>query len=272
MHWILEAFFIKGDIGMKTIVITGASKGIGKELARLFANENVVSLSRTDGKIEKCRHICCDVSDEKAVEEAFSKINELYGRIDILINNAGMGISGSVENTPLESAKKIIDINLTGLFLCTKYALPHLRESKGRIINISSVAAVMPIPFQAFYSATKAAVSSFSDALRGEVAPFGVSIMTVLPGDIKTEFTSARQKNIDDGVYTEKAAESVRKMENDEQNGMSAGYAARRIHKFINKKRMPYNIVVGRQYSLLISIAKFLPKKLVLKILYKMYS
>lgn len=145
-----------------------------------------------------------------------------------MINNAGMGISGSVENTSERDFDSISDVNFKGTYNCIRFGLPLLRQSKGRLVNVSSVAGAIAIPYQAFYSATKAAVLSLSDALRNEVRPFGVKVLAVLPGDVKTCFTESRRKNADEGVYAAYAENSVKVMEKDEQQGMSAAYAAKK--------------------------------------------
>lgn len=145
-----------------------------------------------------------------------------------MINNAGMGISGSVEKTSERDFDSISDVNFKGTYNCIRFGLPLLRQSKGRLVNVSSVAGAIAIPYQAFYSATKAAVLSLSDALRNEVRPFGVKVLAVLPGDVKTCFTESRRKNADEGVYAAYAENSVKVMEKDEQQGMSAAYAAKK--------------------------------------------
>lgn len=207
----------------KTAVVTGGTKGIGAELCRLFSQAvaNTVCLARSCGEGEKngIFYIPCDVCDAAAVENAFRAIGEKFGRVDFLINNAGMGISGSVENTSERDFDSISDVNFKGTYNCIRFGLPLLRQSKGRLVNVSSVAGAIAIPYQAFYSATKAAVLSLSDALRNEVRPFGVKVLAVLPGDVKTCFTESRRKNTDEGVYAAYAENSVKVMEKDEQQG-----------------------------------------------------
>lgn len=125
------------------------------------------------------------------------------GRIDILINNAGFGISGAVEFTQTEEAMRLFDVNFFGMVRMTEKVIPYMRENGGgRIVNISSVAAVVPIPFQTYYSASKAAISSYSMALANEVGRFGIRVSAIMPGDISTGFTDARKKITEgDDVY-----------------------------------------------------------------------
>lgn len=257
----------------KVVVITGVSSGIGLELAKKFiANNDIVyGLSRHDFKLDGLNHIICDVSSSEDCKQAINTIISEQGRIDLLINNAGMGIAGSVENTTEEDAKKIFDINFFGIFYMCKYALPYLRESKGRIVNVSSVASKVFIPYQAFYSASKTAIDAISAGIRAEAKKFGVKVITILPGDTKTGFTSARVKN-DDGVYENNFKKSIEKMERDEQNGMTSEYVAKVIFKTANKKHPPIYKTVGVQYKIFVALAKILPNRLVEWIVGKLYS
>ena len=185
----------------RVVVITGVSSGIGLQLAKKFieSGDKVYGLSRHEFELEGLNHIVCDVSFSDECENAIEKIVELEGKIDLLINNAGMGIAGSVENTSEKDAKRIFDVNFFGTFYMCKHALKYLRESKGRIVNISSVASKLSIPYQAFYSASKASIDAISAGIRAEAKQFGVKVITILPGDTKTGFTVARVKH-DDGV------------------------------------------------------------------------
>ncbi len=257
----------------KVVLITGVSSGIGLELAKKFIanNDTVYGLSRKEFTLEGLNHIVCDVSWLEQCQSAVKTIIEKENHIDILINNAGIGISGSVENTSESDARKIFDVNFFGTFFMCKACLPYLRESKGRIINVSSVASKMFIPFQSFYSATKASIDAISSAMRAETKPFGIRITNVLPGDTKTRFTANRIKQ-NDGVYNERYIKSICKMENDEQNGMTSEYVAKIIYKTALQKRPPITKTIGVQYKILLFLAKMLPNQLVEWIISKMYS
>jgi short-subunit dehydrogenase len=252
------------------VVITGVSGGIGLELAKQFVKRGFVTYGISRSPVNLCgvHHIICDVTDEAACRAAVEKI----GKIDILINNAGMGISGSVENTIVSDAKKLFEVNFFGLFNMTKAALPSLREKRGRIVNVSSVGGRLALPFQSFYSASKVAVDALSSALRAEVKPFGVQVMTVLPGDTKTLFTQNREKQRDDGIYQERCRHSLAKMEKDEQNGMSAEKVAKVIVKNTLRRRMPPIKTVGFLYKLFILLFKILPARPVEWVVFKMYG
>lgn len=259
------------------IVITGASSGIGFETAKLLASKghNVYGLSR---RVFTCDEFCslpCDVSDYARVKECFKEIYDKEGKIDVLINNAGMGISGAAEYTSEEDIKKIFDINVLALINACKEIIPYMRpQGGGKIINVSSVAASVPIPFQAFYSSTKAAVQQFSYALSLEVKSFKIGVSVVCPGDTKTGFTSARIKDRveADGFYGDRIVRSIEKMEHDEQNGMPASAVSKVIYKIIKKKRSPACKTVGFSYKLIMMLIKILPTKFMLWVVKKLYG
>ena len=166
-------------------------------------------------------HLQADVTDETQVNAAVAEILRREGRIDILINNAGFGISGAVEFTPPQEARRQFDVNFFGMVNMNRAVLPVMRQQGGgRIVNMSSVAAPIAIPFQAYYSASKAAVRTYSLALASEVRPFGIEVCVIMPGDISTGFTAARRKSCGgDDVYNGRIARSVAVMEHDERTG-----------------------------------------------------
>ncbi len=257
----------------RTAVITGGSGGIGLALSEKLIQEGfkVYCLSRTKGK-SCAEHIPTDVTDEQSVKAAFSSIADKSGSIDILINNAGFGISGAVEFTRVSDAKKQFDVNFFGMFTCIKYAVPLMRKAGGRIINVSSAAAIFSIPFQAFYSASKAAVNSLTLALRNELKMFGISVCAVMPGDVKTGFTDMRCKSGEgDDIYEGAISGSVSVMEKDEKNGMLPEYAASYIKKIALKKRVRPIYTVGTIYKLYSLIERILPVTAVNALVGKLY-
>ena len=159
----------------KVVVITGGTSGIGLETAKALAAQGctVYELSRRDrGAAPGIRHITADVTDEKQVNAAVAQIVNEAGRIDVLINNAGFGISGAIEFTDTAEAQRQFDVNFFGMVRMNHAVLPVMRaQGGGRIISMSSVAAPIAIPFQAYYSASKAAVRTYMLALASEVAP-----------------------------------------------------------------------------------------------------
>ena len=209
-------------------VITGGTSGIGKATALCLreAGYTVYELSRREQGVEGLHHIRCDITDEDQVRAAVAEIIGQAGRIDVLINNAGFGISGAVEFTDTAEAQRLLDVNFFGMVRMNKAVIPHMRQAgRGRIVNLSSVAAPCPIPFQAYYSAGKAAVNAYTMALANELRPFGITVCAVQPGDIHTGFTAARVKTMaGDDVYQGRIGRSVQRMEHDEQTGMESVY------------------------------------------------
>lgn len=250
----------------KIAVVTGGSSGIGRCAAAALRKKGctVYELSRRDIPLEGVVHIYADVTDEGSVISAISKIIDEQGKIDVVVNCAGFGISGAVEFTELEDAKRQFDVNFFGMVSINKAVLPHMRKNgKGRIVNISSVAAVAHIPFQTYYSATKAAIESYTCALANEVRPFGISVTCVQPGDICTGFTEARSKSvIGDDVYSGRIGRSVEGMEKDEKNGMSPEKAGRYIAKIALKRAVKPIYTLGFGYKCLSVLCKLLPCRL----------
>ena len=260
----------------QVVIITGASSGVGKTTAQYFRDKGhkVYGIARKPFEIDGVQTILCDVTRKDDCVESVKKVIELEGKIDLLINNAGFGISGSSENTNVEDAKRMFDVNFFGAVNMTQAVLPFMRESGGgKIINTSSVASIIPIPFQSFYSATKSSLDIWAKALRLEVRPFNIQVCNVLLGDTKTGFTAHREKSsLDKGsVYEEISERSVKKMEHDEQNGKDPITASKMMHKMFQKKKMPATKVVGFGYKTIVFLSKILPQKFMLFIVRKLY-
>ena len=259
----------------KIVLITGGSSGIGLHTALALADRGctVYEISRRDSRTDGIFHIKGDVTNPKDVEYAINTVISRHGKIDILINNAGIGISGCAEFTQPEAVNKQMQVNFTGCANTCRAAMPYLRQSRGRIVNLSSVAAVAPIPFQAFYSASKAAINAYSLALANEVRPFNVSVCAVMPGDIKTGFTAAREKEFTgDDIYGGRISRSVSRMEHDEQNGMSPEKAGEYIAKIALKKHIKPLYAVRADYKAIAVLAKILPARLLNYIIAILYA
>jgi short-subunit dehydrogenase len=261
---------------MKVIVITGASSGIGYAMAQFLCKKGhkVYGISRTKIHEKSILSIQADVTNYDQIKAAYEEIYEQEGSIDVIINNAGVGISGSIEDSTTEDVKDLFDVNFIGVFHSTKAAIPLLRKSGGgKIFNISSVAGKFAIPFQSFYSASKAAVNSFSEALQIEVHPFDIQVCSVMPGDIKTGFTKNRKKNdVENPYYQQRIQKSVAVMENDELNGMEPELAAKVLNRLIQKKKIPLYVTIGFKYKLMVCLERLLPKRLVNRLISSIYG
>lgn len=259
----------------KTAVVTGASSGIGRAVAAELVKRGctVYDLSRSDKPQEGVSHIACDVTDEASVKAAVDAV-AAQGSIDILVCCAGMGISGAVEFTRPEDSYRQINVNLFGTDRVVRAVLPVMRrQGRGRMVLISSVAGVTPIPFQTWYSVSKAAINSYAMALKNEVRPYGVEISVVMPGDIATGFTSARHKSAEgDAEYGGRIERSVSRMERDEQNGLTPQFAAKVVTKAALRKHAKPFKSTGFTYSLLCTLVKVFPARFVMWVLYRMYA
>ena len=257
----------------RIVIVTGGTSGIGLAAVEALRARGctVYALSR-HGQGEG--HIPCDVADEKSARAAVEAVLEKEGRIDILVNCAGFGISGAGELTPLDTAKQQLNVNLFGTANMANAVIPVMRaQGGGRIVNTGSVAGFVPIPFQTWYSASKAAVQAYTLAMANELRPFGITLTAVLPGDTKTGFTAARAK-IDDpqNLYQGRIARSVERMEQDEQNGVPAQKVGELIAKVALKKRVKPLYIPGFSYNLINVLMRILPSGLANRLIGVLYA
>ena len=240
----------------------------------MFADNGyrVYELSRHGKSAEGIVHIDCDVTDEQQVRRAVAAVTEKEHRIDMLLSNAGFGISGAVEFTNTDDARRQFDVNLFGALNVVKAVLPEMRKQHdGMILFTSSVAAVLSIPYQSFYSASKSAINALALALRNEVAEFGIRVSALMPGDVSTGFTSARDKSDDGADVYRGMRKAVETMENDERNGMSPERLARKM-LWIARLRLPAPLYTeGFNYQVFWLLEKLLPKRLSNWIVGKLY-
>ena len=244
-------------------IVTGGSSGIGAAAAAYLAAHGctVYEFSRHEKSgCASVRHVTADVTDEASVAAAVQAVLAAEGRIDILLNNAGFGISGAAEFTSVEEAQRQLEVNFWGMVRVTRAVLPVMRAQRGgRIVNTSSVAAVTPIPFQTYYSVSKAAINSFTMSVGNEVRPYGIRISAVMPGDTRTGFTDAR-------------ARSVAKMEKDERSGAAASVVGAALGRAALSKSRRVFYTVGFVYQLVIFLMRLLPSTAANAILGKMYA
>ena len=203
---------------MKVILITGASSGMGYQTARLLAQagHRVYGAARRVEKIEELasegvRALRLDVTDESSIVRVVDEVIAREGRIDVLINNAGYGYFGAIEDVPIADARHQFEVNIFGLARMTQQVLPYMRKQGcGRIVNIASVAGHVTLNFGGWYNATKYALEAFSDALRMEVKPFGIDVVIIEPGAIRTDWgliaADHLRESAQGGAYEEKAS------------------------------------------------------------------
>jgi NAD(P)-dependent dehydrogenase (short-subunit alcohol dehydrogenase family) len=179
----------------RVVLITGASKGIGRLCAERLAAEGwrVFGAARTGAAVENVAMIQMDAVDDASVAAGVARVLEKAGRLDAVINNAGFSIRGSVEDVSLAEARAIFETNFFGALRVARAAAPALRDSRGVIVNMSSLAGQIGLPFTAHYCASKAALEALSESLRFELRPFGVRVVMVEPGDFKTDINTARR-------------------------------------------------------------------------------
>ena len=258
----------------KVVMITGASSGIGLATAELLVSKGYVVYGVARGKYENEKFKCyeCDVNNSVRMEEIFEEIYKKEGQIDAVINNAGFGIAGAMEYASFEKIESIFNTNLVAAVKISSIAIKYLKETKGRILNTSSVAGILPIPFQACYSSTKAGLLNYSMALDGEVRRFGIRVTAILPGDVKTGFTAARVVEGNDEGYNGRVTKSIKRMEKDEQGGKGPETIARAMYKMLKRKNPPLKYVVGGGYKFFVFLSRILPERMVMAILRKMYA
>lgn len=258
-------------------LISGASGGIGRAAAERLVNSGwtVYGTSRkADAEAPQgVNMLTLDITDGASVEAAVNEIERREGRLDALVNNAGNGIAGPLEDTEAEELARQIDVNLIGALRLTRACLPLLKLAEGRIVFISSVAGFVPIPFQGCYSMSKYAVEAMAECFRIELAPANVRVSLVEPGDTKTGFTASRTRTKRlSPEYEARYAKSVARMEHDEQNGMSPTAVAREIERALTRRRPPVRITVGLTYKSLRFIKRLLPDRLASFIIGKLYG
>ena len=259
----------------KVVIVTGGTSGIGLNTARILAEKGcrVYEFSRRDtGVYPKVTHVQADVTDEAQVDAAVGTVLDREGHIDVVVNNAGFGISGAIEFTDTAEAQKQFDVNFFGMVRVNHAVLPIMRkQGYGRIINMSSVAAPIAIPFQAYYSASKAAVRTYTMALQSEVKPYGIEVCAIMPGDVATGFTAARKKSEEGSDAYGHIRQAVATMEKDEQGGMSPRKMAKDLYYIATRRCPAPQYIGGFQYQVLCFLDRLLPKRLVNWIVAQVY-
>lgn len=258
-------------------VVTGASKGIGLAIFHRLEEEGyrVTGLSRSRGPLPEKSWIYCDVTDNESIDKAFDEVLKRNdNKLDVLILNAGMGIAGALEFTSEEDYRRQIEVNVFGTAACAQKGASAMRKQReGKMVFISSLGAIFPLPFQSFYSAGKAAVNALSDAMGIELAPFGIETCAVMLNDVKTEFTDNRIKTYaGDDIYGGRIEGSVSKMEKSERNGMAPEDVAKAVSSLLRRHRLPSHKIVGIGNEFLGLLYRFLPTNAMLWLLGRIYG
>lgn len=235
----------------EVVIITGASSGFGKATAELLARKGhvVYGLCRREMADSTIKYRRCDVRNREQTASVVAAIVEEQGRVDVLVNNAGMGIGGALELATEEEIDLQMGTNFMGCVNMCQAVLPYMRKARsGKIINLSSIGGVMGLPYQGFYSASKFAIEGFTEALSAEVRGFGIKVSMVEPGDFATGFTGSRknsQATLDDPDYGPIFQRSLAIIEKEENGGLQPDVLARRIAKMVEQKNPPLRKVVA---------------------------
>lgn len=240
------------------VLVTGASAGIGRACAeRLDAQGWTVFGASRRGLATRGWHpVVMDVDDDASVATGMGEVLGSEPRLDGLVACAGWGLAGPVEDTPLAEARAQLETNFWGTVRVVSHALPVMRQrGRGRIVLMSSIGGVVALPFQAFYTASKFALEGYAEALAYEVAPFGIDVTLVEPGNVATEFTERRRTvptpptdaaGRGGGAYAGAAAKAIETMAADERNGVDPDRVAAVVQRVLEGRRPPRRVSVGR--------------------------
>lgn len=253
------------------VLITGARSGIGRACAEAMVERGyrVYGTSRTppsEGPPD-LTFLEMDVDDAASVETGVRRILNETGRLDIVVNNAGFGYGGAVEDTSIEEAKALFETNVFGLLRVCHAVLPTMRAQRsGLIVNIGSIGGLMGLPYQGLYSASKFAVEGLSASLRMEVRPWHIDVVVLAPGDIKTPFTAHRRHTAASArseVYQAAYARALARIEADEQQGADPAVVGRALVRIATARVRRPIYVVGPFYERLAVVARrLLPRGL----------
>ncbi|OCB74856.1 SDR family oxidoreductase [Flavobacterium crassostreae] len=264
----------------KVVLITGGSSGIGKSIGEFLHQKGFVvyGTSRNPERVLDSVFplVALDVRDADSVARAVAEVVAACGRLDIVINNAGVGITGPLEEIPVLEMKKHFDTNFFGPIAVIQAVLPQMRsQQSGLVINITSIAGYMGLPYRSMYSASKGALELVTEALRMEVKSFGVAITNVAPGDFATNIASGRYHApvIEGSAYEVSYGESLRTMDAHVDGGSDPNEMALAVYKIIQTKEPRVHYKVGafmQKFSIVLK--RILPDKVYEKMLMKHYK
>jgi short-subunit dehydrogenase len=260
----------------KVILITGVSSGFGKETAELLAaNGHIVygTVRKVTGTGNLFNVIKMDLTEPESIILAVETVMQKEGKIDVLINNAGMHTGGPIETSTLENIKLQMDTNFLGMVYLTRAVLPVMRkQGMGLIINFSSIGGLVGLPFQAFYCASKFAIEGFSEALRMEIKQFNIKVVLINPGDFHTNNSANRRNFLATPVlndpYHPQFLKTLEIIEKDETNGWSPEIVAKKILKIIGSKNPHQKYIIGSfDNKLAVFLKRILPGSIFRKLL-----
>jgi len=264
----------------KVVLITGASSGIGKSIAEFLHQKGMqvygTSRNPEQSEVNGIQLLALDVTDVVTIRKAIDIIITKEGKLDVLINNAGMGITGPVEDTPTNEMRNVFNTNFFGAIDVMKMVLPQMRIQKsGLIINVTSIAGYMGLPFRGIYSATKGALEIVTEAVRMEVKEFGIEVTNVAPGDFATNIAAGRYHApvFENSAYKKKYAKNLALIDEDVDGGMPPLIMAKAILKIINTKKPKVHYKVGafmQKFSIILK--RILPDKVYEKLLMNHYK
>lgn len=253
-------------------VLTGGSSGIGREILQELTayGYTVVTVSRHAPNENASDFFACDLSDAEQTERTAQKIGQTYGHIDLIVNNAGLGISGATELLPQEKIRYVCEVDYFAPLVFTRALLPYMGAG-GKIVMISSACALFALPFRGVYCSAKAALNMLGFSLRMELAPAKIDVVTVCPGDIKSDFTANRLKFTDTNErYGNAVLASQQHVDKRENKRMSVQKAGKKIAKIAVKKRKALYIV-GAKYKFLYFCSKIFPQNFMLKMTRRLF-
>lgn len=265
----------------KIVLITGISSGFGKETATLLASQGYTvygTVRKVTGSEPPVKVLQMDLTDSQSISSAVETVLKNEGKIDVLINNAGMHTGGPIETLPIETIRLQMDTNFLGVVRLTQAVLPAMRkQGGGTLINFSSIGGLMGLPYQGIYSAGKFAIEGFSEALRMEVKAFNIKVVVINPGDFHTSNTANRRGFLaptgEGDPYQSQFAKTLSIIENDESKGWAPEILAKKLVKIVACKNPKQRYVIASfEQKLAVIIKYILPGKLFSKILRDHYG